>query len=163
MAANYFLKFSPDTDVKGESTQSGFEGQIEILSFSWGVSQAGGFSYAGGGGVSKANLQDLSLSFRQCKASPKLMQYCASGKHLDTAVLTCLKPTGTGQEKYLEITLTDVLISSYQTGGSGDDMPVESMSLNFAKIDQKYFAQDDKGATKEAGTGTYDQSKAVTK
>jgi len=164
MAANYFLKFTPDTDVKGESKQEGFTDQIEILSFSWGVSQAGGYSYGGGGGVAKANVQDLSVSFRQCKASPKLMQHCAAGKHFDTAVLTCMKATGdSGQQKYLEITMTDVVISSYQTGGSGDDMPIESMSLNFAKVDQKYFAQDDTGATKEAGTGTFDQAKATTK
>jgi type VI secretion system secreted protein Hcp len=162
MAANYFLKFTPE--VKGESLQDKFEGQIEILSFSWGVSQAGGFSYGAGGTAAKANVQDLSVSFRLCKASPKLMQYCASGKHLDSALLTCLKSTGdSGQETYQTIELTDVVISSYQTGGSGDDMPIESMSLNFAKVAQKFFSQDDKGNLVASGEGTYDQLKAVTK
>jgi len=158
MAANYFLKFTPD--VPGESQQQGFEKQIEILSFSWGVSNAGGFSYAGGGGTAKANLQDLSVSYRQCSSSPLLMQYCASGKHLESARLTCLK-AGEKQEKYLEITLTDVLISSYQTGGSGDEMPIESMSLNFAKVESAYFAQDKSGATKAGPKGSYDQQKAT--
>ncbi len=161
MAANYFLKFEPE--VKGESKQSGFEGQIEILSFSWGVTQSGGFSYAGGGSSAKSNLQDLSLSFRQCSASPKLMQHCASGKHLDKATLTCLKAGGDSAEKYQEVVMTDVIISSYQTGGSGDDMPIESMSLNFAKVEQEYFAQDDKGITKSGGKGVWDQQKATTK
>lgn len=158
MAANYFLKFTPE--VKGESKQSGFEGQIEILSFSWGVSNAGGYSYAGGGGTAKANLQDMSCSFRACSASPTLMQHCASGKHLDSAKLTCLKAGGK-QEKYLEFELTDVIISSYQTGGSGDEMPIESMSLNFAKVVQSSYAQDDKGSTKAGPKGTYDQQKAT--
>src|SRR5262245_36624531 len=107
MAANYFAKFTPD--VPGESTQAGFEGQIEILSFSWGVSQAGGFSYGGGGGVAQANVQDLSISFRQNKSSPKLMEACASGKHFDDVILTCLRAAGDKAEKYLEITLTDVV------------------------------------------------------
>lgn len=161
MAANYFLKFTPD--VPGESQQEGFEKQIEVLSFSWGVSQAGGFSYAGGGGVAQANVQDLSISFRQNKSSPKLMEACASGKHYDEAVLTCLRAAGDKAEKYLELTLTDVIISSYQTGGSGDDMPIESMSLNFAKVKSEFFTQDDKGAAESAGVGTWDQAKATTK
>jgi type VI secretion system secreted protein Hcp len=160
MAANYFLKFTPE--IKGESKQDQFAGQIEILSFSWGVSQAGGFSYGGGGTAAKANVQDLSVSFRQCAASPKLMQYCASGKHIDEALLTCLKASGDAAVKYLEVTLTDVVISSYQTGGSGDDMPIESMSLNFAKVKEEYFAQDDKGVTVSQGTGIWDQNTAKT-
>jgi type VI secretion system secreted protein Hcp len=158
MAANYFLKFTPE--VKGESKQKGFEGQLEILSFSWGVSNAGGYSYGGGGGVAKANLQDLSLSFRHCSSSPMLMQHCATGKHLDSAKLTCLEAGG-DQKKYLEIELTDVVISSYQTGGSGDEKPIESMSLNFAKVVEAYFEQDDKGGTKAGPKGTYDQQKAT--
>jgi type VI secretion system secreted protein Hcp len=161
MAANYFLKFTPD--VPGESTQQGFEGQIEILSFSWGVSQAGGFSYGGGGGVAQANVQDLSVSFRQNKSSPKLMEACASGKHYDEAKLTCLRAAGDKAEKYLEITLTDVIISSYQTGGSGDEFPIEQLSLNFAKVKQEFFTQDDKGVSKSAGTGSWDQLKSSTK
>ena len=159
MAANYFLKFTPV--VKGESKQEAYEDQIEILSFSWGVSNAGGFSYGGGGGVSKANLQDLSVSCRQCAASVKIMQYCAGGKHIDDALLTCLKSAGDKQDKYMTYKLTDVIVSSYQSGGSGDDMPIESMSLNFAKIEFEFFTQDDKGVTTSAGVGKWDQQKAT--
>ncbi len=162
MAANYFLKFEPE--IKGESKQDGYTGQIEVLSFSWGVSQAGGFAYGTGGTAAKSNLQDLSVSFRQCEASPKLMQKCASGEHIDKATLTCLKSAGDAAQKYLEIELEDVVISSYQTGGSGDEVPIESMSLNFAKITEKYHVQgDEKGTTKLAGTGVWDQRTAKTK
>ncbi len=155
MAANYFLKFTPE--IKGESQQQSFEGQIEILSWSWGVSQAGGFSFGEGGTTASANLQDLSVSFRQCPASPKLMVHCASGKHLTNAVLTCLKASGENAEKYLEITLTDVVISSYQTGGSGDDVPIESMSLNFAEVKEEYFKQDDTGSVSSAAVSSFNQ------
>ena len=159
MAANYFLKFTPE--IKGESKQKSYEDQIEILSFSWGVSQAGGYSYGSGGTSAKANLQDLSVSFRMNPSSPKIMQYCATGKHLDSAVLTCLEASETPQ-KYLEITLTDVVISSYQTGGSGDDKPIESMTLNFAQVKKEYFKQDDNGAVTSAGTGQFNQQTAAT-
>ncbi|MCZ2152311.1 MAG: type VI secretion system tube protein Hcp [Bryobacterales bacterium] len=159
MAANYFLKFTPE--IKGESKQKGYEGQIEVLSFSWGVSNAGGFSYAGGGGTAKSNLQDLQISYRQCAASIKIMQYCSGGKHIDKAVLTCLKAAGDKQEKYMTYTLTPVMVSSYQSGGSGDDMPIETMSLNFGKIEFEYFTQDSKGVTTSAGVGKWNQQTAT--
>ena len=74
-------------------------------------------------------------------------------------MLTCLEASETPQ-KYLEITLTDVVISSYQTGGSGDDKPIESMTLNFAQIKKEYFKQDDKGVVTSAGTGSWNQQTA---
>ena len=156
VAANYFLKFEPQ--IKGESMQDVYKDQIEILSFSWGVTQAGGYSYGSGGTSAKANLHDFSVSFRMSPASPKLMQFSASGKHLDSAVFTALEASETPQ-KYLEITLTDVVISSYQTGGSGDDKPIESMTLNFAQVKQEYFKQDDSGVVTSAATGSWNQQK----
>jgi hypothetical protein len=41
--------------------------------------------------------------------------------------------------KFLEIKLSDVLVSSFQTGGSSDDeFPAEQLSLNFARLDFAY-------------------------
>jgi len=161
MPANFFLKFTPD--IPGESQQEEFKGQLEVLSYSWGCTQAGGFSYGAAGGVAKSNIHDMSFSFRHCKASPKLMQYCASGKHLDKAVLTCLKAAGDKAMKFQEIEMEDIVVSSYQSGGSGDEVPIESCSVNFAKVTQKYLDQDDKGQTKLAATGVWDQRLASTK
>jgi type VI secretion system secreted protein Hcp len=156
MPANFFLKFTPDDGIKGESLQEGYTDQIEILSYSWGVTQAGGYGYGQGGGVSKATIHDMSVQFRMNPASPKLMEFSATGVHLDSALFTALE-AGTTPQKYLEITLTDVVISGYQTGGSGDNKPIESMTLNFAKVKQEYFKQNDKGVASSAGTGTYNQ------
>ncbi len=161
MAANYFVKLTPE--IKAESSQEEFVGQLEVLSFSYGVSQSGGFSFGSGGGVAAANCQDLSVSFRQCAASPKLMEACASGKHFDDLKLTCLRAAGDKQEKYLEVTLTDVVVSSYQSGGSGDDMPIESASFNYVKIKMEYYKQDDKGIATSAATGQWDQAKKSAK
>ena len=159
MAANYFLKLEPFKDYKGESMQTTNKDEIEILSFSWGVSQSGGYSYGQGGTSAKANVQDLSLSFRMNPASPKLMQACATGKHLDKGTLTCYE-AGTEPKLYHKITLTDVVISSYQTGGSGDDKPIESMTLNFAQVEQEYHKQDDSGNPTLAGEGSWNQQTA---
>jgi len=152
--ANMFLKFDPE--IKGESPQTGYEGQIEVLDFRFGVVQPGGFDFAKGGTKVQSRLEDLSITFRMCSASPKLMQYSASGKHLTKATLTCLKAAGDKAAKYLEINLTDVVVSSYRTGaGVNDDVPHDSITLNFAKIDKEYFSTDNKGVATSAGKGSW--------
>jgi len=133
--ANMFLKFDPE--IKGEAPQTGYEGQIEVLDFRFGVVQPGGFDFAKGGTKVQAKLDDLSITFRMCAASPKLMQYCSSGKHLTKATLTGVKAAGDKAAKYLEINLTDVVVSSYRTGaGVNDDVPHETITLNFSKIEK---------------------------
>jgi type VI secretion system secreted protein Hcp len=80
------------------------------------------------------------------KATPVLMLSCASGKHIPTTVLSCRK-AGTEQQEYLKITMSDLLISSYQTGGSsGDVIPIDTISLNFSKIEYEYKEQKPDGS-----------------
>jgi type VI secretion system secreted protein Hcp len=161
MPASIFLKFEPE--IKGESSQKGYENQIEVLDFRFGVAQPGGFMFAKGGTKVQSQLEDLAITFRMCSASPKLMQYCASGKHLDKATLTALKAAGDKPAKYLEINLTDVVVSSYRTGGSSqDDVPQETITLNFAQIDKEYFSTDNKGVATSAGKGTWNQQTGAT-
>jgi type VI secretion system secreted protein Hcp len=103
-------------------------------------------AYGSGGGAGKVSMQDFSFSMRNGKASPNIMLACASGKHIKSAVLTCRKAGGE-QEEYLTFTLSDCLISSFQTGGSGGgDVPIESVSLNFAKVEMQYKPQDAAGS-----------------
>jgi len=156
-----FLKIEPE--IKGDSLQKGYENQIEVIDFRFGVTQSGGFDFAKGGTRVNSQLDDLSVMFRMCSASPKLMQYCASGKHLDKATLTCLKAGGDKPAKYSEIILTDVVVSGYRTGaGNGDDIPHETITLNFAKIDQEFFATDNKGVATSAGKGSWNQQTGAT-
>jgi type VI secretion system secreted protein Hcp len=75
------------------------------------------------------------------KASPRLMLACATGDHIKKAVLTCRK-AGKEQQEYLKITLSDLLVSSYQTGhGGGGVTPTEQFSLNFARVEIEYKEQ----------------------
>ena len=95
----------------------------------------------GGGGAGKVNMQDFHFTMRINKASPKLFLACASGQHIKEALLTCRK-AGKDQQEYLKIKFSDLLIASYQTGGSGgDEVPLEQISFNFSKIEQTYAAQ----------------------
>ena len=67
---------------------------------------------------------------------------CAAGRHIQTAVLTCRKAGGREQRDFLRYTLSDVLVSSYQTNGQADDnVPMDQISLRYAQIKVEYFPQ----------------------
>ena len=137
MAVDYFLKVG---DIEGESTDKEFKHNIDIESFSWGVSNPGSAPGGGGGGAGKASFQDFSFVTKVAKASPELLLASASGKHIDKAVLTGRR-AGERQFTFLKVTLTDVLVSSYQEAGGEADVPIDSFSLNFSKIEVEYLSQ----------------------
>ncbi len=137
-ASDYFLKID---GIDGESTDEQHPAEIEIQSFSWGMSNSGTFSGGtGGGGAGKVSMQDFHFTRRLDKASPLLMLACATGQHIPNAILVCRKSGGDGKPvEYYTVTLSDLIVSSVSTGGSSDDgVPTESFSLNFAKIEWKY-------------------------
>jgi type VI secretion system secreted protein Hcp len=105
--------------------------------FSWSVP---GTTHSGGTGAGsgKVATHEFVITKKIDKASPKLALYCANGKHIVRATLTVRK-AGKPQA-YLVIKLDQILISSYQTGGSGggNSQPVESLSLNFTKVHYDY-------------------------
>jgi type VI secretion system secreted protein Hcp len=139
MAVDYFLKID---GIDGESQDAKHKGEIDLESWSWGESQQGTGSFGGGGGAGKVAMQDFHFVMKVNKASPKLMLACAGGDHIKSGVLTCRK-AGKDQQEYLKITMSDLLVASFQTGGSGSDtaIPVDQISLNFAKIEYEYKAQ----------------------
>jgi type VI secretion system secreted protein Hcp len=136
---DYFLKIE---GIESESTDSKHKGEIELESFSWGVTQSGTAGHGGGQGAGKAQPQDFSFVKRVDKGSPTLFIGCATGAHYKKATLTARK-AGTGQQEYLKITMEEVMVSSYQLGGSAnsDIVPMEQISLNFAKLEISYKEQ----------------------
>jgi len=160
MAVDMFLKIA---EIPGEARDDKHKGEIEIFSFSWGLSQSGGLSSGGGGGAGKAEFQDFSFAMGVNKASPKLFLACASGQHLAEATLTVRK-AGAEQLEFLVYKLSDCLVSTYQEGGgSGEDLPADAFSLNFAKIEVSYKEQNDKGGVASETKAGWDlkQSKSV--
>ncbi len=133
-AVDYFLKID---GIDGESTSDRHKGEIDIESWSWGETNTAGQSVGRGAGAGKVIMQDIHFTKIMDKASPKLMLAVASGQHIKEVVLTG-ELSGERGQKFLEIKLTDVLISSYQTGGSSGSVPVDSFSLNFSKIEFTY-------------------------
>lgn len=139
MPADYFLEID---GIKGESVDSKHKDKIQLMSWSWGESQSGSFATNAGGGAGKVAMSDFNFAMTINKASPEIMLSCATGKHIKKAQLICRK-AGEKQQEYLKIHFTDLLISSYQTGGSGggDELPIESISFNFASIKFEYAPQ----------------------
>lgn len=138
-AVDYFLQI---TGVEGESTDAKHKDWLDVDSWSWGETQAGAGFGGGGGGAGKVTMQDFHFVTRMSKASPALFLACASGQHFKEAKLVGRK-AGKGQQEFLTWTFSDLLVSGYQTGGSeaGELLPVDQVSLNFAKIRIEYRAQ----------------------
>lgn len=139
MAVDYFLKLD---GIDGESKDSKHSGEIDLESFSWGENQTGTHSAGGGGGAGKVSMQDFHFVMKCNKASPKLFLACAEGAHITKGVLICRK-AGKEQQEFLKVTMSDLLISSFQTSGSshGDEVPTDQVSLNFSKIEFEYKDQ----------------------
>lgn len=145
MAVDMFLMLK---GIAGESQDSKHKGEIDIDSFSFGVSQTGTGGRAGGSGSGKADFQDITISKLVDKATPTLINHCATGEHIPTAIVTFRKAGGgkEGGKEYYKITLTDVLVSSVQNSGNAmGDAPTEAVSLNFGQIDFEYLPQDSTG------------------
>jgi type VI secretion system secreted protein Hcp len=155
MASDYFLKID---GIKGESQDSKHKDEIEIESFSWGVTQTGSISPARGGGAGKAVFQDVTFVSKLSSAGPQLFLTCATGQHIKKAVLTVRK-AGNDQQEYYKVTLEDCLVSSYQQGAassSDDTIPTDQFSMNFAKIELEYKQQREDGSTDGSVKAGYD-------
>ena len=137
-----FLKID---GIEGESRDHKHKNEIQLMSFTFGATQAGSSGIGGGAGIGKAQFQDLHVTKYVDKATPKLLEALATGKHTAKVVLVCRKAGGE-QHEYLQWTLSEVLISSLQISGSGSEaIPSESLTMNFSKIEVEYKAQDEKG------------------
>ena len=144
MAVDMFLKLD---DIKGESRDSKHKDEVDVLAWSWGLSQSGTTHMGGGGGAGKVNVQDLSLTKYVDKSTPNLIMATCNGKHYKEALLTVRK-AGDKPLEYIKVTMKEVLISSVSTGGSGgEDRLTENVTLNFGWFKVEYTPQ------KSDGTG----------
>ena len=153
MAASIFARIGT---IKGESLDARHKDEIEVLSWSWGVSQSGAIAHGGGGGAGKASFHDFNFTHHVDRASPALMRACATGEHLKDATIIVRK-AGKGQQEYLVIKMTDVLVTSVSLSVSAEgDATVESVALAFAKVDLEYKPQKPDGSLDAGVHFTYD-------
>ena len=142
MAVDIFLKLD---GVTGEAQDQTHKDEMDILAWSWGMSQSGTTHMGSGGGAGKVNVQDLSVTKYVDNASPTLMKFCCKGKHIDTGKLTVRKAGDTPLE-YITIEFQELLVAAISTGGSGgEDRLTENLTLNFRKFQITYTLQEANG------------------
>ena len=138
MASDIFAKIGT---IQGESTDVKHKNEIEVLAWSWGVTQSGSMAYGGAVGTRKASFNDFTFTHHIDKATPLLMKACAVGTHIPDATITVRK-AGKGQQEYLIIKMTDVLIMSVAMSvAEGAADTAENVKLQFAKVDFEYKPQ----------------------
>ena len=142
MAVDMFLKLD---GIEGESKDDKHKNEIDIQSFSWGLSQTGSFGAGGGGGTGKVAVHDISITKFVDKSSPALMLHCANGKHIQNALIT-IRKAGEHPLEYLKIKLSDIIVSGVQDAGhGGGDLLSENLSLNFGQVRVEYQEQSKTG------------------
>ncbi|MES2355042.1 MAG: type VI secretion system tube protein Hcp [Pseudomonadota bacterium] len=147
MSTDMFIKIG---NIEGEAIDSVHKKEIDILGWSWGMSNSGSAHSGSGAGAGKASVQDLTFTKFLDKSTPNLMMACVKGTHFPEADLTIRKAGETPLE-YVKIKLTEVLVTAVSAGGgNGQTRLTETITLNFAKFELAYQAQNDKGG-KEGG------------
>lgn len=143
MATDAYAKFD---GVSGESTDDKHKEWIEVLSFSWGLSQPTSVSSATGGrSAERVNVSDFSIMKSVDTSTPHLMQRCCDGKHLKSVEIELCLASG-DKHPYMKYTFDDCIVSSVQVSGSGGgDKPTEQISVNFGKYKVEYTPVDQQG------------------
>lgn len=148
-AADMYLKIE---GINGESQDRDHKGEIEVLSWSWGMSQnqpATGASRRAAGAVC---IEDMNLTKYHDASSADLYNALANGKHYPSATLT-MRKAGQGQQNYVVIEMKNVNVRSVSTGSSGsEDRMTENLLLSFQQVAGSYAPQ--------AASGTAGQTKS---
>ncbi len=153
MAVDMFIKIK---DIDGESQDAKHKDEIDVLAWSWGLTNPG--SPGAGAGRGKANFQDLTVTKFIDKATPDLILACASGKHIEEATLAVRRSGGEKQQlDYIVVKMTEVRVTSVQQlSAGGEAEPVEDVSFNFTKFTYTYTPQDPRGGPGESETIGWD-------
>jgi len=150
--------------VKGEALDDKHKDWIELAGFGHQITQpvSQTVSSAGGAATGRTQHGDFQIHKYVDAASPKLYEAISNGKHFSKAKIEVCRAGGS-QVKFLEINLEEVMISSvkldspnngvvhvagFQAPGSApansqpkNDLPTESVSLNYGKIEWVYTQQ----------------------
>jgi type VI secretion system secreted protein Hcp len=158
MAVDMFLKID---GIEGESKDEKMKNEIEITTFSFSAEQVGTAESGGGLGAGKVKFENFEFTMPTQKASPKLFEACASGKHIPTAVLS-IRKAGGEQEVFLKHSFHDLIVSSFATK-DGDPQPEDTVKFNFVGLVSEYKEQGEDGKLKGAICAGWDLKKNAKK
>jgi type VI secretion system secreted protein Hcp len=141
-ASDMFLKLGL---IQGESLDKVHKNEMDVLAWSWGMST--GEARTKKGLLPTTCVQDLELTKYIDKATPDLIMMGLTGEVQPLGILTVRRNAGELQPNdYLTLTLTNVSVLSYETGGSGgEDRLTETLVLHFDSLKGDYKPMDVKG------------------
>ena len=160
MATNIYMEITDEGGKKleGSSTAKGQEKKIEVMSWSHGFSQptTAATKSADQQATSRANHMDFNFSKFFDTSSDDFCKACWTGAQMKTVIMSCFRASGAadvggGSTEYLKVTMEDVIVSNYSISGGGDELPIESITLNYTKIEYAYVLVD--ANTGKAGSG----------
>jgi type VI secretion system secreted protein Hcp len=156
MAFDAFLSIE---GVDGESIREGFEGQIELLSFTMGAHNPTSIAAGAGAGSGKATLTPFVCTKVSDKSSPQLFKACCKGKHFPQAKVTLHKSGGEETLDYLTYQFDKVFVETIDWSGSsgGDDRPIEQLTLVYGAVEITYTPQTESGAKGSPVVAKYNQ------
>jgi type VI secretion system secreted protein Hcp len=149
--ADIFLKIN---GITGESQDAVHAGQIEISSWRWKMAQQSSMMSGSGGGAGKATINDLQFVHQIDRASPNLMRYCLTGRHIPEVILTVRKSGGVPLD-FLVIKMGDVVVTSVEPVVF-DNNYHEHVSLSFSRVKQEYKLQSNLGVSAGTVTASFD-------
>ncbi|GAB3443391.1 type VI secretion system tube protein Hcp [Massilia solisilvae] len=141
MAIDVYLQID---GIKGESSDHGHDGWIELTSAQWGVKQPKSATASTSGGHTAERCEHSSITITKMAdlSSPILMQTCSSGRTIPKAKLEFMRADGQGTPvKYYEVELENVLIDSMNQAAHEGGILHDSIGLRFAKVRWKYTQQ----------------------
>jgi type VI secretion system secreted protein Hcp len=146
------LEGSRQGAIQGESQVAGHTGEIEVLSWSWGMSQQ---VHSASQLASKASVRTLNIQKAIDSSSTAIMSALKSAELLGKVVLTCRDPGGVATIDYLRITLRKARICDYEISGGGNEgrQVAESLSIAFKEIEVVYTPKS--AANLKSGACTY--------
>jgi type VI secretion system secreted protein Hcp len=153
MPGSLFLKIP---GCEGEATDDGHQKEIDVIDYRLAMKHPVNFRGTGMSG-GEATVDDVIVTKAVDKASPNLMKFCLTGKHLDEVVLTARK-RGENPIDYIKITLKNCMISSVDHSHQGDDHR-EIVTLAFESIKKEYTPQGSDGKPQGAVTVEHDVKK----
>jgi type VI secretion system secreted protein Hcp len=155
MAESMWIKID---GCKGEATDDKHKDEIDIQSFSWGLSHPVSSSGTGQS-MGESSASDLSVMKLVDRSTPNLMKFCMNAKVFGEVLLTCRK-RGEDPIEYMKVKMKNALISNIQNSGASEGGPLsESVSFAFTAVEVEYTPQKDDGSADGAVTMKWDFAK----
>jgi type VI secretion system secreted protein Hcp len=130
--------------VPGSSTSEGFEKLIVLNSCSFGVQRNVSMSLrsAQAREASEPSISEVTVTKLMDSSSPKLFVESVASDLKNTVKIHFTTTTAKKVTEYLLYTLTNAGVSHYSVSAGPDEIPMETLVLNFTKFEKKFTPMD---------------------